>query len=940
MLSRAALITIRRSSPRLSLLKIGRQSKRTLSYHYPVHNRGHLLSASHTHHNAAYFLSTAAPAIKQREKSKMADTFSKLPTYAHPTHYKIHLKPNLETFKCEGEETVNVTINEATNKLQLHSDNIEVKSARVKLADGMTLTNLPIKLDKKWGWLQIDFPSEVQPQNIELTLEFIAEHSEHLQGFYRSKYKDAAGNTKYMVSTQFESTYARKAFPCWDEPTYKATFDVELTVDKELVALSNMPFTSESEVDGKKVYKYATTPIMSSYLIAFAVGEFEYIEEKAKTGTQVRIYTVPGKKEQGRFALEVACRALEWYTEWFAQPYPIPKCDLIAIPDFSMGAMENWGLVTYREVCLLINDAISSHRQKSQVALVVAHELAHFWFGNLVTMKWWTDLWLKEGFASFMEYLFVANNKPEFKIWLHFVNDEIASGFNLDSLKSSHPIEIEIDNPNELDEIYDSITYAKSNSINRMLYTYLGEERFRAGLRVYLDRFKYNNAVTLDLWKALSEASGEDVNKMMSSWTKQVGFPIVQVSEERLGDNKRKIILKQQRFLADGSTDDTVWQVPIGICTASKPNETVHKILLTKPQDEFVLEGVSDGDWIKLNASTAGFYQVQYSDDMLQKLLLAIKDQKLDVLDRFGITNDLFAQVKAGKATPVAFLSLVAASINEQEYIVWGALDNGLATITNALARASDPSLKEKFNEYVRRALEPVGERLGWEKKDGEDSQTSMLRSLILGRLCKAGHEKSIATALQKFNEHVDDKKELHPDLRMMIYGVAARNGGQEGLAKLQKVFETCDFPEIERNAILAMGQVKGPELLSQVFEYGIINGKIRPQDLISLFVGAASSPMGQDFAWQFFQKHYQLLISKFGSVNSSLFQYCLKFSGSQQSSSDFVQQYEGFCKSAFDSDQQKVLDRPIKQTVENILVNQTLRKECETSVAKFLIEN
>uniref|UniRef100_A0A1I7SBU0 Aminopeptidase n=1 Tax=Bursaphelenchus xylophilus TaxID=6326 RepID=A0A1I7SBU0_BURXY len=702
---------------------------------------------------ASYFLSSAQPAVKTNEKSEMSDKFAKLPTYAHPTHYSIHLKPNLTTFKCEGRETIAVKIDEPTNKLQLHSDNIEVKSAKVKLADGKELLNLPIQLDKKWGWLQVDLPSEINPQQVELTLDFIAEHSEHLQGFYRSSYKDAQGNSKFMVSTQFESTYARKAFPCWDEPTYKATFDIELEVDKDLVALSNTPIVSETEAEGKKIYKYETTPIMSSYLIAFAVGEFEYIEAKAKTGTLVRLYTCPGKKEQGRFALDVACRALEYYTEWFAQPYPIPKCDLIAIPDFSMGAMENWGLVTYREVCLLVDEAKSSHRQKSFVALIVSHELAHFWFGDLVTMKWWTDLWLKEGFASFMEYLFVSRNNPEFKIWLQFVSDEVARGFDLDSLRSSHAIEVEIDNPNELDEIYDSITYAKSNSINRMLFNYLGEERFRNGLRVYLERFKYSNAVTKDLWKALSEASGEDVDQMMSTWTKQVGFPVVQVSEERLPGNKRKILLKQQRFLADGSTDDTLWHVPIGICTASNPNEPVHKVLLTKAQDEFVLDGVDEKDWIKLNASTTGFFQVQYSKDMLTSLLAAIKDQKLGVLDRFGISNDLFAQVKAGKVPTAQFLALYAASTNENEYIVWGALDTGLSTISNALARASDPSLKEKLNEFVRRALEPVGERLGWEKRDGEGRD-----------FCSTAHAKKAFDA--------DQLKVLDRPIRQTVEGI------------------------------------------------------------------------------------------------------------------------------------------------------------------------
>ncbi|KAH7668119.1 CRE-PAM-1 protein, partial [Aphelenchoides avenae] len=306
------------------------------------------------------------------------------------------------------------------------------------------------------------------------------------------------------------STYARQSFPCWDEPIYKAKFDITLEVPERLTALSNMNIVSETPTGkGTKVVKYATTPLMSTYLVAYAVGELDYIETKTKDGVLVRVYTVPGKKESGEFGLDAAKKALEYHADWFGIPYPLPKCDLIAIPDFAMGAMENWGLVTYREITLLVDPKQSSTLAKTHVALVVGHELAHFWFGNLTTMKWWQDLWLKEGFASYFEYMFVAATYPEFKIWQHFVQDEVGRGFDLDSLRSSHPIEVEINDPNELEEIYDSITYSKSNSIIRMLCNYLGEATFQKGMRTYLDRFQYNNAVTKDLWQAFSEASGQ-----------------------------------------------------------------------------------------------------------------------------------------------------------------------------------------------------------------------------------------------------------------------------------------------------------------------------------------------------------------------------------------------------------------------------------------------
>ncbi|CAG9540352.1 unnamed protein product, partial [Cercopithifilaria johnstoni] len=487
--------------------------------------------------------------------------FERLPELVKPTHYALTLSPDLKNFTFRGQETTDIEILKGTDHLKLHSSEIDIKKARLTLSDGSVLQDLDIEYDKKWTTVTLKLPKHISPQKAKIFLDFVGELNDKMRGFYRSKYKDGNGRECYLAATQFESTFARLAFPCWDEPIYKAKFDITLIVDEELTALSNMNVVSETKIDNKKVVKFATTPLMSTYLVAFAVGRLEYIESKTNGNCLVRIYTAEGRKNQGEFSLEVAIKALDWYGKWFGIDYPLPKCDLIAIPDFSMGAMENWGLVTYREVTLLVDPAKSSTRQKSRIALVVAHELAHLWFGDLVTMKWWTDLWLKEGFASFMEYMFVGANYPEFKIWLHFLNDELAAGFDLDALRSSHPVEVEINNPNEMEEIYDSITYAKSNSIIRMLCNYLGEETFQKGLWIYLKRFQYSNAVTVDLWNALSEASSQNIESLMSTWTKQMGYPLLSVSQ-KIDGKKRILKMSQKRFLADGTVDEknSLWQ--------------------------------------------------------------------------------------------------------------------------------------------------------------------------------------------------------------------------------------------------------------------------------------------------------------------------------------------------------------------------------------------
>ncbi|CAD5225948.1 unnamed protein product [Bursaphelenchus xylophilus] len=862
----------------------------------------------------------------------MTKEFSKLPTFAYPTAYSIYLKPDINTFNCLGKVTITINIVESTNLLQLHAEKLKFTDVSLVLESGKALERPSLRFDETWSLLFVDLGSKIEPQLIKLTFEYEFTLNEHLNGFYRSNYKDSEGKQKCLLSTFLCPTYARKVFPCYDEPIYKATFQVELEVSKGLTALSNMPVESQIEKDDTKLFKYVTSPPMSTYLVAFAVGELEYIEETASNGIPIRVYTTPGKQKQGKYALEVALKALVWYEKWFNIPYSLPKCDLIAIPDFTMGAMENWGLVTYREVALLIDDTKSSSKQKSRVALIVAHELAHFWFGDLVTMKWWTDLWLNEGFASFMEYVFVDQNTPEFKIWLHFLTFEVSRGFRLDSLNSTHPIEVEISNPNELDEIYDAITYAKACSVNRMLYCYLGAEKYQKGLQIYLNQFKFKNAETKDLWRALGEASGEDVDKLMSSWTKQEGFPLISVSEERLNDGKVRLHLKQDRFIADGSTDSTLWHVPITVTTESRKD---FKFLLSKKEDSFVIDGISDGEYIKLNAETTGFYRVHYSTSLIDRLLK--KYRELATADRFGLANDTFVLLNAGKTEALRFIELIENAKDEREYVVWETLDSGIGSLANVLARNEDENLKKKFDQFIIGVMEGIGEDLGWTPKEREGSQVPILRSLILSRLSKCGHQPTISTAISKFNAHVANGSPLLPDQRALIYSTVARNCGKDGIEKLKRIFETCGFSEVENDVIFSLGQVPERELLKDVFEYGVVNGKVRNQDLASFFYGAVTHKVGQDYCWTFFKDNLQLLLTKFGSVNSNLFQNSFKLAGNQQSSKQFIDEFEAFCKANFTVEQQKILDRPLRQTVEFIRINEKLRT-CEDVLKRVLL--
>uniref|UniRef100_A0A0N5CHZ9 Aminopeptidase n=1 Tax=Strongyloides papillosus TaxID=174720 RepID=A0A0N5CHZ9_STREA len=885
-------------------------------------------------------LSTMCLTSNDSSSVATSQKFERLPTFAKPSHYKIFLKPNLKTFKFDGEETITISVSERTNFLKLHSNELDIHAISVKLSNGNTIENIDHTYDNTLEMIKVNFPEYIEPQEIKLHITFTGTHNDKMTGFYRSTYKTSTSKENYMVSTQFESTYARKSFPCFDEPIYRAIFDISLQVDSSLTALSNMEVVSTKDMgDGTKLVEFAPTINMSAYLVAFVVGNFDYIEGKSNNGTIVRVYTIPGKKDQGRFALEVGIKALNYFNEWFDFNYPVSKMDMIAIPDFSMGAMENTGLLTFREVALLMDPSKTSVKQKSYIALVIAHEIAHQWFGNVVTHAWWNQLWLKEGFASFMEYLMVGANYPEFNIWQQFLNEEVTSGFSLDSLRSSHPIEVPIDNPSELEEIYDAITYQKSNSVLRMLYSHLGEPTFQKALRNYIKKHQYSNTVTMDLWNALSEASGQNIQQMMDTWTKQIGFPLVSVSQTIEG-NKRILTLSQKRFIADGGESESpqIWHIPISISTKSSKDQPKYKFLMTKATETFTIEDVDPCEWVKLNTGTTGFYRVEYADDMLNSLINAVRDETLSVLDRFGIANDMFALVKAGKLDGTHFVKLFEASINEDDYVVRSTLDAGIGALSNVLARFEDTDVVGRFNSFVIKNLEPLAAKLGWEAKKDEDGRVSQLRGLVLNRLALAGHKPTIDAAREKFYDHYKNKTNIDPNLRSTIYGVIGREDGTAGIEQLQNIFETINFSEVERSCILGMAQTRDTALLESVFDYGFVKNKIRSQDLMILFAGASSNKVGQDFIYKYFLNNMVLLFKKFGNANSSLFQRCLKLSAEAIASESMATDFENFFKCNTDSVTQTTLDRPIRQTTEKMRNNYQLLKRNGPSINQFLI--
>ena len=831
-----------------------------------------------------------------------------------PKEYRLELAPDVEKFSFAGKVEIELEVKQETSQLVLNASELVVSAASVTVA-GAKQDGLKATLDQPRELLTVTTATPLKPGTATLSLTFTGTLNDKLKGFYRSKYSHN-GAEKHMATTQFESTYARLAFPCWDEPEYKASFDVTLVVPEHLTALSNMDVKKSTSEGARKRVEFNRTPLMSSYLVAFIVGDFSYVETKTAQDIIVRVYTLPGKQEQGHFALECGKKALEFYHGFFGVPYPLPKSDLIAIPDFAMGAMENWGLVTYREVYLLVDEAKSSQAARSHIALIVGHELAHMWFGNLATMRWWTDLWLKEGFATFMEYCFVAETYPQFQIWMQFANDEISRAFNLDALKASHPIEVPIENPNELDEIYDGISYAKSASIIGMLHAHLGRETFRGATSAYLKKFSFANAETADLWAAFSNASGQDVAALMKTWTGRMGFPVVSA---RLSPD-RKLILSQRRFLADGSdeAEGDLWSVPVLVTCASHPDEEpVHKLLLNQKEQTFDLPNVPAGEWIKLNAGMQGYYRVEYEEALLKPLLAAVASKALGPLDRFNLVTDTFALVRAGRKSATVFLDLLAACAGEDNYNVWLELDSGVGTLSNCLARRSDTHAA--FLAFVCKTYGPALARLGWEAKPGESYQDSRLRALLILRLGQANDAPTLEKAKAAFDAYNSGGAPLNPDLRSTIFQLVGYGQGKSGFDLLRKHYETSELSEEKRQCLMGMATGKETGVHEAAFKFGLES--VRPADLYMIFAGAVSTQAGQEATWAFFKEHYDQLLQLFGGANSNIFIAIVKMASCRHADETKAAEIDAYFKDK-PADSAGPLARPVAQSLEAVRLN------------------
>ncbi|KAF2232098.1 hypothetical protein EV356DRAFT_505714 [Viridothelium virens] len=804
-----------------------------------------------------------------------------LPANVKPKNYDLSIY-NLELggqFSYHGTVTVDIEINQALTEITLNAYQLQIHSAELFTEHTKTESSIEasdVTYDEKARRATLHFGTEVPTApHGKLTINFAGTINDTMAGFYRSKYRPVTSPAKsvpvidgsyYMFSTQFESSDARRVFPCWDEPNLKATFDVTIELPEDQIALSNMPeksSTRSTKKAGYKEVKFERTPVMSTYLLAWAVGDFECVEGVTKREYReegrlpVRVWTTRGLKEQGRWALGNACQIVDYFSEIFHLEYPLPKVDLLAVHEFSHGAMENWGLITYRTTAVLFDEVTSDQKFRRRVAYVVAHELAHQWFGNLVTMDWWNELWLNEGFATWVGWFALDHLYPDWSTWANFITDGTQVAFGLDSLRNSHPIEVPVRDALEVDQIFDHISYLKGSSVIRMLAAHLGVETFLKGVSDYLKAHTYGNATTNDLWVALAKASGKDVSQFMDAWIRKIGFPVVTVAEE-----PGQIGVEQSRFLLTGDVkaeeDQTTWWIPLELSTGDQAASTEASALTSK---EETIRNVNE-TFYKFNKNQTGFYRTNYPPARLAKLGQAA--DQLSIEDRIGLIGDAAALAKSGHGTTAAVLAFLDGFRAERHPLVWAQLTDSLSEIRSIFS-ADDDHLAHALRAFTLRLVSPAAEKVGWEFTAQEDFLTGQLRANLLSTAGACGHEAIVAEAQRRFEAYRSgDQSAVHPSLRRTIFDIAVREGGEEAYERVRQEYLSTTSIDGKEAALYSLGRVQTPELAKKYLEF-LFSPAVATQDVHSGGSALAANGKTRQIQWEWIKEHWDMIRERLG---------------------------------------------------------------------------
>lgn len=865
----------------------------------------------------------------------MAKKVTRLYSVFHPKNYNLDIVPDIDAMTFTGSVIITgQKVGRPNQRMTFHQSGLTVTDAHITRCDKKGDQEFAVERINHHGSfdeVRLHASKMLYPGSYIVRLEFKGKITRPMNGLYPCFFEHD-GQQKQLLATQFESHHAREVFPCIDEPEAKATFDLTLTAPKDAVAIANTPI-KQQKIDGKnQVATFETTPIMSTYLLAFITGELGYLESKTKKGVVVRTYATPDNVAFTQFALETAVKTLEFYEEYFEIDYPLTKCDMIALPDFASGAMENWGAITYREQALLVDPKNTSLGTKQYVAMVVAHELAHQWFGNLVTMRWWTDLWLNEGFASWIEYLAVDHLFPEWQMWTQFVVDEQQQALKLDALENTHPVEVTINHPDEIRSIFDAISYSKGSSVIHMLHQYLGAESFRDGLRHYLQRHKYNNTDTVDLWQALEEISGKPVKSFMHAWTSQPGFPVVTATVQGT-----QISLEQKRYFINPEHTDipeTLWPVAL-LSDKDVPDQfNTAKVAFT----------IKDPDSFKLNKGGSGFYRTAYDSAHLNQLGQQIAAGKLTSIDRLGILSDLSETAKAGQSSTADTLAFIDNFAGETDYAVWDVVASVMGSVRSVMGTEE---LREAMKPYTRKLVASELQRLGWDHKDGDSHFDRLLRPTILAMAAGAeepeivDHCKRLFAAIHDIEEVDPDLRapiknstikraaEIDPDMRGVVFGTIARLGDKDEFDKLVIMHNQSKLSEERLTLCAAITGFKQPELIKAALDM-IKSDNVRMQDVAYWIAYSLMNRYAKTQAWEWVKANWKWLEKNLGTDLS--FYRMPIYVARVQSDRAFIKEYVAF----FEPKLSPALDRSYKQGLEMLQWQSAWKDRDAVAVANF----
>jgi puromycin-sensitive aminopeptidase len=726
----------------------------------------------------------------------------RLPRGAVPTRYDVELAPDLAAASFDGRVEIGVEVVEPVEQLVLNAIDLDIAEVRV---DG---SDVQWHLEPDTERLVVSPVGGLQPGQVSLVVSFTGTLNDKLRGFYRSTFKDEAGTERVIATTQMESTDCRRAFPCWDEPDFKAVFGVTLVIDPTLTAVSNGPEVERAErPDGKLAIHFADTMVMSTYLVAFIVGPLEATDPVDVDGIPLRVVHVPGKGNLTGFALDVGAFCLRWFQRYYGIPYPGDKVDLLALPDFAAGAMENLGAITFRENALLVDPTTATVDEQMRVADVVAHELAHMWFGDLVTMRWWNGIWLNEAFATFMELIACNAYRPDWDRWTLF-GLERSAAFETDSLASTRPVEYPVLSPSDCEGMFDVLTYQKGGALLRMLEQFLGEEQFRRGVSHYLEQHEYANTETNDLWDAIEEITAEPVRRMMDSWIWQPGYPLVSASLDG-----GELVLRQQRFAFDAEALDadsapTVWLVPVHV----RSGGTESVVLVDAPEVRIAL--ADPGVPVIVNAGGHGFYRVAYSDELRRRLAGDVL-ASLGSLERYNLVDDAWQEVVAGRLPAADYLTFLEGFTDERELAVWQAIVLGLRGLGRLLDDDAYPSFQARAHALLASAVAELGDPV-----DGEDDVRAKLRGLLVGAFAIHGADEATRERARSWFEAAEaSPAAVDPELVAAATTVVASTGDEGTYEQMLAGYHSAVTPQEQLRHLNALADFDHEALVLRTCE-------------------------------------------------------------------------------------------------------------------------